>query len=262
MGWVMHPSDSSAPEPRVTLMEIVILVLSVTVLAVVGAEAIWKLPPEVSRLLQGIDTAICLVFFFDFARRLWRAPSKWGYLKWGWIDLLASIPAVDALRWGRILRLVVILRLVRTLRTAHRIYAAVFARKFQGGMATVLITTFLVLTVSSTAVLLFEVDEKSNIHTAEEALWWSVTTITTVGYGDKFPVTTEGRVVAMILMFMGVGLFGMLSGLVATLFLGNSNAPPPAPPPPPAEVSDLVREVRALRARLDEIAGPPSSAPR
>lgn len=257
----MQTPDSSPSEPRITLMEIVILILSVTVLVVVGAEAVWKLPPEVSRFLQWIDTAICLVFFADFLRRLWVAPSKWGYLKWGWIDLLASIPALDILRWGRLLRLVVILRLVRTLRTAHRIFGAVFARKFQGGMATVLITTFLVLTVSSTAVLLFEVDEKSNIHTAEEALWWSVTTITTVGYGDKFPVTTEGRVVAMILMFMGVGLFGMLSGLVATLFLGNSSAPAPAPAPAVPEISDLVREVQALRARLDDLATPPQPIP-
>ena len=64
------------------------------------------------------------------------------------------------------------------------------------------------------------VDTFVNIKTAEDAVWWSVSTMTLVGYGDKYPVTTEGRIIGMILMFAGVGMFGGLSGLVASFFLG------------------------------------------
>jgi len=58
----------------------------------------------------------------------------------------------------------------------------------------------------------------ANIKTAGDAIWWSVATITTVGYGDVYPVTTEGRTLAMILMISGIGLFGILSGLAASFF--------------------------------------------
>jgi voltage-gated potassium channel len=75
-----------------------------------------------------------------------------------------------------------------------------------------------VLFAASMAILEFErVD--GNIKNAEDAVWWSVTTITTVGYGDRYPVTTEGRLVAVALMVVGVGLFGTLSGAAASWFI-------------------------------------------
>jgi len=75
---------------------------------------------------------------------------------------------------------------------------------------------------SSLGILICErQDPQANIMTANDAVWWSVTTITTVGYGDKYPVTTEGRFIAMILMVSGVGLFGGLSGLAASFFVGS-----------------------------------------
>ena len=72
---------------------------------------------------------------------------------------------------------------------------------------------------SSIAILLFEVEAESNIKTAADALWWSFVTITTVGYGDRYPVTAEGRVLAGVLMTAGIGLFGTFSGFVAAWFL-------------------------------------------
>jgi voltage-gated potassium channel len=77
-----------------------------------------------------------------------------------------------------------------------------------------------VLFAGSAAVLHFEsVAPNGNISTAHDALWWSITTITTVGYGDFFPVTTEGRVVAVLLMITGVGSFATLAGLLASVFM-------------------------------------------
>ena len=72
---------------------------------------------------------------------------------------------------------------------------------------------------SSVAILQVEDDPNSNIKTAEDALWWAYVTITTVGYGDKYPVTTEGRIIAAFLMTMGVGLFGTFTGYVASWFV-------------------------------------------
>jgi voltage-gated potassium channel len=236
-------------------MEIIVLILSVVVLLVVAVDVFWRPSGEISRVLQGVDSAICVIFLGDFFHRLWRAPNRREFLRWGWIDLLASIPSVDALRWGRLFRLLIILRMLRALRGAHRLYALFIARRFQSGIAAVLLTTFLVIAVSSVCILLFETEENTNIRSAEDALWWSATTITTVGYGDKYPITPEGRLVAVILMFIGVGLFGMLSGLVASLFLGAASA---AAPPPPSDTADLAAEVRALREQVARLHPPPN----
>jgi voltage-gated potassium channel len=95
-------------------------------------------------------------------------------------------------------------------------------------------------------VLVFETDAQSNIRTPFDALWWAVSTMTTVGYGDKFPVTVEGKIVAMILMILGVGLFGVLTGLFARLFVA------PDLKPEDADIAALTAEVRALRERLEK----------
>jgi voltage-gated potassium channel len=77
-----------------------------------------------------------------------------------------------------------------------------------------------VLFSGSIAVLNFEsAADEGNIRTAADALWWAITTVTTVGYGDLYPVTIEGRLVAVVLMVTGVGTFATLAGALATWFM-------------------------------------------
>lgn len=85
-------------------------------------------------------------------------------------------------------------------------------------MTAVSIITVLVVIFSSISILIVEKDPLSNIKSAEDALWWSLVTVTTVGYGDKFPVTTEGRLIGVVLMFLGVGIFGTFTGYIASWF--------------------------------------------
>jgi voltage-gated potassium channel len=79
----------------------------------------------------------------------------------------------------------------------------------------------LLVIFSALAILQVETDPNSNIKTAEDAIWWSYVTVTTVGYGDKFPVTTEGRIIASVLMTAGVGLFGTFTAFVSSWFLAE-----------------------------------------
>lgn len=238
--------------------QLVLLALSLLVLAGLAADTFLQLPPEVARVLHVVDSAVCGVFFVDFVLRFRAAPSKTAFMRWGWIDLLASIPVIEHLRWGRAVRVLRVLRLLRGLRSLHRIFALVFAHRTRGGVASVGLISFLVVTFSSVGILLCERTPESNIRTAEDAIWWSLTTITTVGYGDKFPVTTAGRIVAASVMVIGVGLFGTLSGLVASLFLGKSEDKIEK------DETAILSELRALRAEVAQLRAeknPPPSPP-
>jgi len=215
-------------------------------------ETLFAPLPEIARVLRVFDTLACGVFLFDFGLRFRRAPSKRAFMRWGWIDLLASIATFDAGRWGRLLSVIRIARLLRGVRSFQRLAELLLGNRRRGGVASVMLVTLLVIILASVAILIVERTPQTNIHTAEDAVWWSVSTITTVGFGDKFPVTTEDRVLAMALMFFGVGLFGTLSGIVALFFFGKVEA----------EEDEILVEVRALRAEIaalrDEKNSPPA----
>jgi voltage-gated potassium channel len=243
----METATPSTTTEKIGAFQLVLLALSVLVLTGLAAATFLTLPPEISRVLHVVDTTVCGFFFLDFVIRFRAAPSKAAFMKWGWIDLLASIPVVDSLRWGRVVRVLRVLRLLRGIRSLQRILALVYVHRTRGGIASVGLISFLVVTFSSVAVLLCENVPGANIRTAEDAIWWSLTTITTVGYGDKFPVTTLGRVVAASVMVIGVGLFGTLSGLIASLFLGKSEDKIAR------DETEILAEIRALRAEVAEL---------
>ena len=246
----MTPSsdtETTVNSPRIGLLEIAVLVLSVYVLGALLAQTVFRVPREVSLLLDRIDTFVCVVFLADFAVRFRRAPSKLAFMKWGWIDLISSIPAYDFLRWGRMVRVVRIIRILRAFRSARHLVAFLYRYRTRGLALTVMLTAFVLVVFSSIAVLAFEDESESNIRTPFDAVWWAISTMTTVGYGDKVPVTVEGKIVAMILMVSGVGLFGVFTGLFARLFME------PDLKKEDADISRLVSEIHLLRARMEGI---------
>lgn len=215
--------ESSAEPKKLGVLDILVLILSIYVLGALIVDTFFIVPYEMSRVLGFLDNTICVFFILEFFLRLYQAENKWQYLKWGWIDLISSIPNIDFLRAGRTLRLIRIFRILRAFRSTKNIVTHIFKSRTQGAFTTVVLLAFLLIIFSSISILQFETDPSSNIRTAEDAIWWSYVTITTVGYGDRFPVTTEGRIVGMILMTAGVGLFGTLSGFVSSWFLADKN---------------------------------------
>lgn len=206
-------------ENKLGFLNLLVIVLSVYVLAILLIDTFYKLPPEISRLLLYTDHAICIVFFFDFCIRFYRAENKKKFMYWGWIDLLSCIPAVEYLRAGRAVRLIRLIRVLRAFRSTKHLVQHIFKNRAKGAFTVVSIIAILLIIFSSIAILEVEDDPNSNIKTAEDAVWWSYVTITTVGYGDKFPVTTEGRIIACFLMTAGVGLFGTFTAYVASWFV-------------------------------------------
>jgi voltage-gated potassium channel len=220
----MNEQRTEKPENQLGVLNSVMIVLSIYVLGALVIDSIYILPTETSLLLSYIDNSICLFFFFDFCIRFYKADNKLKFMRWGWIDLVSCIPMVDFLRAGRLLRLIRLLRVVRAFRSAHQLVNYIFKDKSQGAFTSVSIIAILLVIFSAIAILQVETDPNSNIKTAEDAIWWAYVTITTVGYGDKFPVTTEGRIIAAILMTAGVGLFGTFTAYVASWFVTDNKS--------------------------------------
>jgi voltage-gated potassium channel len=230
------------------------LALCIYALAGLGLEAAYPAGSEIRVLLTYADTAVCVMFLADFCVSFYRAENRWRYFyTWGWLDLLSSIPTFDAARWGRAARIARIVRVLRGIRATRILTNVVLEKRRQSGILAAALLALLLLTVAGISILHVETDPASNIKTAEDAIWWALTTITTVGYGDHYPVTSEGRFVAGILMCAGVGLFGMFSGFLASWFVA------PDTKQDQQDIQTLRQEIRDLRTLLE--ARGSSSAP-
>jgi voltage-gated potassium channel len=226
--------------------QVFMLALCVYALVALGAESAAAPGSEIRQLLMYVDTAVCVLFLGDFCLSLYRAENRWRYLyTWGWLDLLSSIPTLDVARWGRAARIARIVRLFRGVRATKILASLVLEKRRQSSVLAAALLALLLLTIASVSILVVETEPTSNIKTAEDAIWWALTTITTVGYGDRFPVTSEGRFVAGILMCAGVGLFGMFSGFLASWFVAPHNRQDQN------DLDALRREIRELRALIE-----------
>jgi voltage-gated potassium channel len=240
---------SGVGEGRVRPYQLFILALSIYALAALSVEVLAPVSPETKQILEASDVAVCVFFLIDFFYQLASAPDRWGYFRrWGWLDLISSIPMIDALRVGRLARIVRILRVLRGLRSAKILATFILERRSESAFLAAALVSLLLVVFGSIAMLQFEGGQRAgNIKTAEDALWWAITTITTVGYGDRFPISTEGRLLAGVLMIAGVGLFGTLSGFIASWFLTPGRAREEE------ELNQLRAELDALRRSSNQV---------
>jgi len=236
----------------------VLTVLSLVVMALL----LLPLDQATVETLLFYDNLICIVFLGDFVYNLTGSRPRREYFlhQRGWLDLLGSIPSLGILRLTALLRLARLSRLARIMRLLGgqkkgELIKDVVDNRGQYALFITLLLIMLVLTTSSVLILQFESrSPDANITTGGDALWWAFVTITTVGYGDFFPVTPLGRTTAVFVMFAGVGIIGALASLLASLLV---SPPPPAdeaeaPSAEPAVASGSfpVAEADALRADL------------
>jgi voltage-gated potassium channel len=213
-------TESKGNQEKLNFFNLLIIIFSFYILISIIIDTFFILPVEIKKILNYIDNIICVVFLIDFIVRFKKAENKLSFMKFGWIDLISSIPSIDFIRAGRLFRLIRLIRVIRAFKSTHHLYKHIFKNKVEGTLTTISLLAVIILLFSTIAILQFEsYDPNSNIKTAGDAIWWAYVTITTVGYGDKYPVTVEGRIIAAILMTVGVGLFGTFTAYVSSLFV-------------------------------------------
>ncbi len=172
-------------------------------------------------MLHIIDWIIWAIFTVDVIIRLWKSENKWEYIKKNPLDFIAIIPLDSVFRLARVAR---VFRIIRIISISSHFIKPVFNILHTNGLNKVVTFTFALIFVSAIPIYLVE----PRITTYEDALWWSIVTTTTVGYGDMSPVTFIGRSVAVILMLIGIGLISMLTGSIATYFLRTEKKKQPS----------------------------------
>jgi voltage-gated potassium channel len=181
------------------------LVLAVAILTT-------KLKGSPSTVLVGAFFGLWVLILVEYLVRLVVTPDRRGYLKRRWVEP-ATVVVPPFQGWH-------IVGMEKMSLLVHEGELRVEAVLKHHSLFRVLIAAVMTLILGAWLVLLFERNAKgSNIHNYPDALWWAIVTVTTVGYGDRFPVTEGGRIVAVVLMLLGIGLIGVLTATVASVFV-------------------------------------------
>jgi hypothetical protein len=207
----------SAYELFVLAVSILSLINLVLLLSPIGSDA--------NQVVFIVDRFIGLIFLFDFLLNLQSSKNRkeYFYRNFGWADMLAAVP-FTSFNIFRIFRIFMLIRAIRRLgfRRVRHLMRSTLA---DTALYTVFFVILLLLEFGSIAVLAAEQNAfGSTITNASDALWWVFVSITTVGYGDTYPVTNVGRFIGVLVLTVGVGLFGVLTGYVAKIFLRNSSS--------------------------------------
>ena len=224
--------------------------------------------PTIDSVIEGVvwimDALITIIFIFDFLYRLFTVQSKSTYFfrNGGWADMLGSLPLAQfkIFRIFRIVRVVHILKILGGRRMARELLHE------RAGSALYLIIFIVIIVLEFGGVAIVYVEEgapNANILNGSDGIWWTFVTITTVGYGDLYPVTNQGRVIGLLVMTLGVGTFGVLTGFLANAFVKPAERDADVPQEKGGQSSDLAEFRRlleeqerlnaALRVKLEQL---------
>jgi voltage-gated potassium channel len=218
------------------LLDVPMLLLAVLFLVILLALEVFTPAPATSAVLEGVLWLLWGIFALELLVKAYLAPNRRHYLLSHWLDVL--MVALPFLRPLRLLRIVVVVG--RSWEQARRVLRQ---RTFS------LIGAVSVITVALAATLIYAFERRSDgpIATVADALWWALSTITTVGYGDVYPVTMAGRGVAVFLMLTGISLFGLLTARIAAFLIEEDERDTQQP-----RLDDIVARLERIERQLQE----------
>lgn len=209
--------DHEIDTKRVTY---IIFISSVSILSLAVAISYYIVrDPEIKQVLLVLDTVYALIFFVDFILRYRTVEDKGSYmLKRGWLALATAIPGIPALRIIRSFFTILSSRNILSV-TPEKISQQARENLGQSVLYITVTVGLLVLTIGSVLIIWVEADAQgATIKTGFDAIWWSLVTVSTVGYGDEYPVTGRGRLIGVFMIIVGVALFSTITSYLASKF--------------------------------------------
>ncbi|HEY7784820.1 MAG TPA: ion transporter [Pyrinomonadaceae bacterium] len=233
-------------------LEVPMIVLGFIWLALLIVELLWGLNP----LLEIFGTLIWAIFILDFGLRLVIAPNKFSYLKSNWLTLIAlAVPALRILRILRVVRLFGVaraargLRLLRIVTSLNRGMKAISSSFGRRGFGYVLGLTLIVNLAGAAGMYAFEHEMPRGFASYGAALWWTAMLLTTMGT-EYWPQTAEGRVLCFLLSLYGFAVFGYVTAVLASFFIGRDAENEEAELVSAKPLKELRSEIAALHEEL------------
>jgi Ion transport protein len=225
-----------------------IFMAALSILSIVNLVIAWFISDEaMSYIISGINLMLTLCFAGDFLYRLSTAESRSHYFlrDFGWADMLASIPFAQT-NVLRVFRLIKVYRLLRDY-GARNIFRSIIKDRADSALLSLFFVGIIMLEFGSLQMLRLEGDAPgANITNASDALWYVIVTMSTVGYGDTYPVTNPGRVMGIIIIVVGVAIFGTLTGFLANAFLAPKKKQREAAASAPSDIHEQLAALKDL----------------
>lgn len=236
---------SAALDQYERVTELPLLVLALAIIPLLLLPLAFDLTQSIDDAFLATDWIIWGTFAVDLSIRTYLAERRRAYLAAHWFDVvIVAVPFLRPLRILRSARALRLLRLTRLTAFAARIFHTLRDIGQRRGMAYVLVLAVFVVFVASSLVFALERTSGGPIDDYGTALWWGVSTITTVGYGDAIPVTPEGRGVAVVLMIVGISLFGFLTASIAAFMVEQGSK---------TTLDDVMAKLDTIQTQLDEL---------
>lgn len=226
--------------------ELPLLVLAAAMIPLLLVPFVLELSQTVDRAVLSADWMIWAVFALELSVRTYLSERRLSYLIRHWYDvLIVVLPFLRPLRIIRSARALRLLRLGRVWPFLVRAGTATYSLLRRRGLQYVMLSGIVVIFASAGAIYLAEKSSGGSIDDYGTALWWAMTTVTTVGYGDTFPVSAAGRGVAVFLMLVGISFFGWVTANIAAFLVEFGGEERPA-----VTTADLMEKLEALEQEI------------
>lgn len=218
-GNIMRDLDFTNNERIEFAYDVIVGILAIVATFVVVLQFNKNISDSQLAYLSIADNVIYFIFVLDFFIRWALSKDKSAFIRNHYVDLIAILPFhfFTNSPYGSLLKLMRVL--TYSMRLIHNIKDILYTNGFIYSLGSATVITIL----GSFAIYFFEKDTSATIKSYGDAFWWSIVTVTTVGYGDISPTTTAGRIIAAILMLSGIGFLSMLTSTVSTYFITKTN---------------------------------------